>query len=348
MVHRLCSEIAMKTLTLACVLALAPVGHAFAQPDKTPPKDGMIKVAVVLSERATMIDFAGPWEVFQDTMLYDSSGNMIMPFELYTVAPTKAPIHTSGSGRHGMTVTPDYSFADAPTPDVIVVGAQSGGDGLSEWLQKMHGEKKLIMSVCTGAFKLAKAGLLDGKEATTHHWYLGNFEHDFPNVKLVRQVRYVQADPLTFTAGGLTSGVDLALHVVADRFGTAVAQSTADYMEYQGTAWKTRELGAEFPTPVTRQDWSGQLAPGSTLVVHVVTYGASPKFSADVPAQHASGIPAAVDAHDNDVKVALEIPGHRATFAGKTAADEQSIAGTFTQDGKSQPLTLRVQNYPTQ
>jgi putative intracellular protease/amidase len=337
----------MKSLTFAIALALIPFFGSAADAPERLPKDASIKVAIVLSEHATMIDFAGPWEVFQDTMLHDKDGNMIMPFKLYTVAPSKTPIHTSGGGR-GMTVIPDYSFADAPDPDIVVIGAQAGGDGLSEWLQKMHSDKKLVMSVCTGAFKLAKAGLLDGKEATTHHWYFGNFEQQFPSVKLVHQVRYVQADPLTFTAGGLTSGVDLALHVVAERFGNDIAQSTADYMEYTGTAWKTKELAAEFPTPVTRQDWSGKLASSSPLVVHMVTYGASPKFSVDIPAQKASGVPGTFEARDGRVTLAFDIPGHRATFEGKPNADETSIAGTFTQDGKKQPLTLTVQNQKSQ
>jgi transcriptional regulator GlxA family with amidase domain len=62
-----------------------------------------------------------------------------------------------------MTVTPDYDFADAPEPDLLVIGAQSGGLGLTEWLRKIHKDNKIIMSVCTGAFKVAQAGLLDGR-----------------------------------------------------------------------------------------------------------------------------------------------------------------------------------------
>jgi putative intracellular protease/amidase len=333
----------MKALLIAAALCAVPAFAAESPGKQIDVKDGSIKVAVVLSEQATMIDFAGPWEVFQDTMLDDGNGGMVMPFDLYTVAPSKAPLHTTGSGHKGMTVTPDYSFADAPAPDIVVIGAQSGGKGLSEWLQKIHGEHKLIMSVCTGAFKLAKAGLLDGKEATTHHWYLGNLEHDYPDIKVVKQVRYVQADPLTFTAGGLTSGVDLALHVVAERFGMEVAQKAADYMEYQSTGWKTNAVAAAFPTPVTRQAWSGELARGSEIVLHLETHGASTTFTTDLPAQDVSGAATNVEVHDGNVKIAFEIPGHRAMFAGKVAADEKMIAGTFTQNGKSQPLTLKLQ-----
>jgi len=338
----------MKAFVLAAVFSLAPTLCLSAETSRpAEPKDGMYKVAVVLSERATVIDFAGPWEVFQDTMMQDSHGNHVMPFDLYTVAPEKKPLQTSGSGRAGMTITPDYSFADAPVPDIVVIGAQAGGPGLSEWLQKMHAENKLIMSVCTGAFKLAKAGLLDGKQATTHHSYFGDFTRQFPDVKLVQQVRYVQADPLTFSAGGLTSGVDLALHIVADRFGIDQAQKTADYMEYQGTGWKSNQLAAEFPTPTTRQEWSGQLASNSALIMHLVTLGASTTVTADIPAQHVAGAAATPTSEHDKVSFAIAIAGHPATFAGQVNAEETRIAGTFTQDGKSSPLTLTRQSIST-
>lgn len=224
----------MKTLLLATVAALtllSPIDRAEGGAGLVPPHSGTLRVAFVVSDRATVIDYSGPWDVFESTQLDDN------PFQLYTVAPSKEPIHTSGG--HGMSLTPDYSFADAPQPDIVVIGAQSGGPGLSEWLQKMHQKRALILSVCTGAFKVAKAGLLDGKSATTHHDFYDSFASQFPQVKLVRGVRYVQAEPTILVAGGETSGIDLVLHVLADYYGDAVAQRTADYMEYQGTGWKT-------------------------------------------------------------------------------------------------------------
>jgi transcriptional regulator GlxA family with amidase domain len=221
---------AMKGLFLALLVAGLTLRAAKAnEAALVPPRSGAIKVAFVLSERATVIDFAGPWEVFQDT---DAS----IPFELFTVAPSRMPVHTSGG--HGMTVTPDYAFEDAPSPDLVVIGAQSGGPGLSDWLQKIHRDGAVILSVCTGAFKVAQAGLLNGRAATTHHDYLDKFAQEFPTVRVVHSARYVRSDPLIYTAGGLTSGVDLALHVVDSYFGRTVAQKTADYMEYQSDAWK--------------------------------------------------------------------------------------------------------------
>jgi transcriptional regulator GlxA family with amidase domain len=94
------------------------------------------------------------------------------------------------------------------------------------------------MSVCTGAFKLGAAGLLEGKKATTHHDFYDQFQKRFPKVSLERGLRYVQSDDVVFTAGGLTSGIDLALHIVELYFGRDVAEKTALYMEYQNRAWE--------------------------------------------------------------------------------------------------------------
>jgi transcriptional regulator GlxA family with amidase domain len=201
-----------------------------------PPKDRKIVVAVVLTEGATVIDFAGPWEVFEDVHVPERGQTMDekMPFELFTVGSSREPIHTSG----GMTVVPQFTFATAPVPDVIVVGAQKGAPELSPWLRRMRGKSRVIMSVCTGAFRLAEAGLLDGKRATTHHDFYESFAVRNPKVTVVRSKRYVQADEVVFTGGGLSSGIDLALHVVELYFGREAAERTARYMEYQGTGWK--------------------------------------------------------------------------------------------------------------
>ncbi len=217
--------------TVLAVL-IAAVGLT-AQAKSLQPPAGRIPVAIVLTEGATMIDFAGPWEVFQDVHIDDR--DPMMPFQLYIVSEKKAPIHTTG----GMTVIPDYTFADAPKPRVVVIGAQRGSSPeMMEWIRKMTKEADVVMSVCTGAFELGMAGVLDGKQATTHHDYYERFEQVNPKVKLVRSKRFVESDDVISTAGGLTSGIDLALHVVERYFGREVAQRTADYMEYEGTGWK--------------------------------------------------------------------------------------------------------------
>src|SRR6516162_1932867 len=147
----------------------------------------------------------------------------------------------------GMTIVPDYGFADAPAPDIVVVGAQSGDAQLGPWLRKVHSQHALIMSVCTGAFRVAQAGLLDGKPATTHHSALQRLANQYPGISVRSSVRYVESDPLILTAGGLSSGIDSALHVVELYYGAEVAQATADYMEYQGQGWKTNRGAGEAP-----------------------------------------------------------------------------------------------------
>jgi transcriptional regulator GlxA family with amidase domain len=143
----------------------------------------------------------------------------------------------------GPMLVPQYTFDNAPSPTIVIVGAQVGSPKMKAWLQKVAADPKtdVIMSVCTGAFKLASAGLLDGKPATTHHGYFDEFAKYFPDVKLREGVRYVRSDTHIFTAGGLTSGIDLALHIVQLYFGEAVAQQTADWLEYQGAGWHTSD-----------------------------------------------------------------------------------------------------------
>jgi len=193
------------------------------------PKDGKIKVGFVISRGANVIDLAGPWETFQDTTHPDGD----TPFELFTIAETTQIVEMTS----GLRVEPTYSFDAVPfQPNVIVVGAQSdGSEKFMQALREVQGHVDLTMSVCTGAFKLAKSGILDGKSATTHHEYYDAFARQFPKVKLVRGVRFVD-DGSILTAGGLTSGIAAALHVIERYFDTSYAARTAAYMEFVPTA----------------------------------------------------------------------------------------------------------------
>src|SRR3954447_20652060 len=162
-------------------------------------------VAFVLTENANVMDFAGPWEVFRDARV---DGDAV--FRLITVSESIEPITMSG----GVRAIPEFTFENAPRSDVVVVGAQNGSPGLPEWLGKRSKDSQVLMSVCTGAFKLAESGLLEGKKATTHHEFWTDFAEKFPNVDLQRGDRFIQADEVIYSAGGLTSGIDLALHIV--------------------------------------------------------------------------------------------------------------------------------------
>ena len=206
-----------------------------------PPAKDQIPVAFLISDGAVVIDFCGPWEVFQDVMI---PSRQDMPFRLYTVAETKKPIRTSG----GMQIVPDYTIADAPAPRVIVIPAQSDpSPAVLDWIRKSSKTTDVTMSVCTGAFVLAKTGLLDGKSATTYHGAFGRFALKFPNIDLKRGARFVENGNLA-TAGGLSSGIDLALRVVERYYGRDVAQKAAYNMEYQGQGWMNPDSNQIYAT----------------------------------------------------------------------------------------------------
>lgn len=226
----------MTELTRRSALGIAAGGVLAASSTPALASDNaVIPVAVLIDERSAVIDFCGPWEALQDAQTNDDG------FQLYTVAPTANPIRVSG----GLNIVPDYTLANAPAPKVIIIPAQLGSrtvsattDAKVAWLRAVHPHADIVMSVCTGAFLLARTGLLDGLTATTHHSYFDDFERDFPRVHLVRDQRFIDHGAIIST-GGLTSGIDGALHVVERYFGRDIARNTASYMEYASERWIT-------------------------------------------------------------------------------------------------------------
>ncbi len=194
------------------------------------PATGSIPVAFLVSDGAVVIDFCGPWEVFESVSVV---GRQDAAFSVYTVAETTNAITASG----GMKIVPNFSFTTAPSPKVVVIPAQNGaGDAARDWIRQVTRKTDVTMSVCTGARVLAHTGLLNGKSATTHHNSYADFAMQFPEVRLIRGARFVEAGNLA-TSGGLSSGIDLSLRVVERYFGRDVAAQTAYYLEYQGRGW---------------------------------------------------------------------------------------------------------------
>lgn len=211
------------------------------------PKQPIV-VEFVVTDGADLIDFAGPAEVFNFVRLPSQPNDS--PYVVYIVSDKLDPVRLLGDSDNfdptksqgGFVVTPNYTFDTAPPADLVFVGGQARYSPTPkelDWLRARHDQKQTVMSVCTGAFDLEKAGLLHNKQATTHHQAFAYFQKTFPDVTIVHGKRYVQADPNLFTAGGLSSGIDLALHMVDVRFGREVAEQTAQKLEYQGTGWIT-------------------------------------------------------------------------------------------------------------
>jgi putative intracellular protease/amidase/YHS domain-containing protein len=222
-----------------------PRSSAVTNPLK-PPAEGPIPVAFLVSDGAVVIDFAGPWEVFQDVMI---PGHMDMAFQLFTVSESTKPIQASG----GMKIVPDCTLQNAPAPKVLVIPAQSApSEAVLAWVRKSAKTADVTMSVCTGAYLLAKTGLLAGKSATTHHGSYVDFARSYPDIQMKRGARFVEDGNLA-TAGGLSSGIDLALRVVERYYGREVATQTAFDMEYQGQGWMNADSNsvyAKLPTSV--------------------------------------------------------------------------------------------------
>jgi transcriptional regulator GlxA family with amidase domain len=193
-----------------------------------PPTHDTIKVACVLSSNVTPIDWVGPQAVF-GAWLYDESLKRDRAlFEVFTVGASREPVD--------QWLVPDYSYENAPKAQVIVIPAQEGSPQFYEWLKTANRSSDVTMSVCIGARHLAKLGLLDGQAATTHHDYIKPFREEFPKVRWVTGVRFVEGAKVS-TSAGVTAGIDLSLHVVERYFGRETAQAAARAIEYEGTAW---------------------------------------------------------------------------------------------------------------
>jgi transcriptional regulator GlxA family with amidase domain len=216
----------------ACSKAL-PSEHTVLTPIvPLTPTAGPIPVAVLIDESAVLIDFAGPWEALQDEKAAPG-------FDLYTVAGALTPVTVSG----GLKIAPNYTYQTAPTPKVVVIGAQASTapEAKIAWIRSVAPSADVVMSVCTGAFILAETGLLDGLAATTHHNAYDRFESQFgARIRLIRNRRFVDNGKF-ITAGGLTSGIDAGLHLVARYYGAAAARQCATRMEHDSLGWFTGE-----------------------------------------------------------------------------------------------------------
>jgi transcriptional regulator GlxA family with amidase domain len=197
--------------------------------------DETLNVGIVLYHNVEELDFCGPYETFKAASFEGAQacGRETLPFKVFTVAETADLVATGG----GLRIQPDYSFADAPQIDLLVVpggnaSAQLENTAMMEWLARITPQARLNTSVCTGAFMLGKVGLLDGRSATTHWASLDKLAEAFPTATVKRDVRWVDEGDVV-TAAGVSAGIDMSLHVVERLLGRDVAEATARYMEYR-------------------------------------------------------------------------------------------------------------------
>jgi transcriptional regulator GlxA family with amidase domain len=192
-------------------------------------------VGILIFDGVEILDFCGPFEVFCRAQNDSAEGDAPPPFKVLLIAERLEPIEAFG----GMRVLPTHTLADHPALDILLT---PGGPGIRQllehqpvlgWVRSAAASAELVCSVCTGALLLAAAGLLDGKRATTHWGSLDLLRERHPEVTGVGDQRVVQ-DGNIVTAAGVTAGIDLALHVVAQYCGQKSAEATARMIEYPG------------------------------------------------------------------------------------------------------------------
>jgi len=192
------------------------------------------QTGILVFKDVEVLDFCGPFEVFSVTRLNEQKRREEpSPFNFFLVAETKGAIVTSG----GMRVLPDYAFADCPPLDILVIPggwgtrAEMNNGNLIGWIAGRAQQAETLASVCTGALLLGKAGLLDGKRATTHWRSLEWMQELFPKTRVERHLHFVE-DGALFTSAGISAGIDMSLKVVSRYYGETIARGTAKQMEY--------------------------------------------------------------------------------------------------------------------
>lgn len=200
----------------------------------------MKSLAIVLFDNVEVLDFAGPFEVFSVTGRRKAG----QPYEVFTVAERDTVI-----ARNNLVVKPTYTFANCPPSSMFLVpgGGEFNADGtpfgsrkemnnpvMLDWIRQRGGVADHILSVCTGALILGKAGLLENQEATTHYLAMDQLRALSPTIRVSPEKRWVDNGKIILSAG-VSAGIDMSLHMVSRLQGEDVAKETATYIQYD--AW---------------------------------------------------------------------------------------------------------------
>ncbi len=187
-------------------------------------------VAILIFDDVEVLDFAGPFEVFAVTDELRGHAE----FHTYTVSELKATVRA----KNGLKIVPDFTLEACPMAQIVVIPGGSGSRALLnkplliEWLRKQARGAEVVMSVCTGARLLAKAGMLDGLRVTTHHEAIEELRALAPAAMVEGGIRFTDNGKFC-TSAGIAAGIDLSLHVVERLLGREVADTTARYMDYE-------------------------------------------------------------------------------------------------------------------
>lgn len=197
----------------------------------------MFSVGILVFDHVEILDFSGPYEVFSTAARVHARHHAAQTlFRCFLVADEMRPVRARG----GMKVLPDCVLMPSADIDVLVVPGGDVSDVLGKqaviaWIRMQAKDATITASVCTGAFLLAKAGLLDGLDATTHWEDQEEMRDSFPSVNVRGNVPWIDCGRVV-TSGGISAGIDMSLHLVERLAGGHLANATARQMEYR---WHT-------------------------------------------------------------------------------------------------------------
>ena len=195
-----------------------------------------INVGILIFDEVEVLDFAGPFEVFSRTRLLKGAesrrSNDSAPFTPFTVSIDKEPVTATG----GLKIISDYTIKDCPKIDILIVPGGLGtrtllnNESLLSWIKSISDQATTTSSVCTGSLLLAKAGLLEGKRATTHWGAIEALKSISKDIQVLNNRRIVNDEIIT--SAGVSSGIDMAFMLVENLYGEQVASDTAKYIEF--------------------------------------------------------------------------------------------------------------------
>ena len=186
-----------------------------------------MNIGIYIYDQAEVLDFSGPFEVFSVANRLAKLG-----WNIWLVAEEESLVEARGVFQ----VKPHYSIQNVPELDVLIVVGGVHSDELRKtevinWIRKTTKKTRITGSVCTGAFLLAEAGLLDGLEVTTHWEDISDLHRNYKNLQVREGIRWIEQGKL-FTAAGISAGIDMSLELVSRLASAELAERTARQMEY--------------------------------------------------------------------------------------------------------------------
>lgn len=192
-----------------------------------------LQVGILVFPGVEVLDFAGPFEVFSVASRVSLRDlGIALPFRVSLIGVRQERIEA----RHGMGILPHFSMPDAPAVDLLIVpgGVMDhplGCETTQAWTKRANDTAALTASVCTGAFLLAKLGILEGLPVTTHWEDIPGLRARFPQLEVREQVPFID-NGRVLTSAGISAGIGMSLHLVQRVLGAGMAAATARQMEY--------------------------------------------------------------------------------------------------------------------